>query len=451
MSDEIKLSEFSADALKEVGNICGSHAANSLSHIINAPVKVTSPRLEIIPVSKFPEFAGGENVPTICLLGKMEGSISGAILLFFPASEVSRFAKVLRKDDSTTAKEIGSAMLSSFSEAVASFFGLSSMPAIKTSLSSGEMHALASSSAAQLGIPSQRLVFLNTRFMLQPNETICRLYMSLTQEDLGKIMNTKAPAALSHEYASFSEMLGIFEKLVNIEAKLDAYIRNSRVPLREKRAFLRSHGDGELSSSRLFKFISAVLSSVGIGNEISISSPQTLVYRFAVKKCNVCKAVSNNSANSCHTTSTALGRFFREALNLANEVKELECRKGGASACVHEVSLEQIDVFSVLPESRDLAVLDAISKGAHTSEDIGKITRLPSADVVDSLEILSRHGILSRSNGGVAITELGQVFITFAQNAPRAAEESTEGWDDVSRLDAAPQKVSAHTAKAPWE
>ena len=53
------LSEMQLDALREVGNIGAGHAATALSQLVDKPIHLTYPELEIIPIGDVPKVFGG--------------------------------------------------------------------------------------------------------------------------------------------------------------------------------------------------------------------------------------------------------------------------------------------------------------------------------------------------------------------------------------------------------
>lgn len=60
MTELKTLTDFQADALKEVGNIGIGHATTSLSQMVNKQVGISLPELKLIPLMKVPIFLKNE-------------------------------------------------------------------------------------------------------------------------------------------------------------------------------------------------------------------------------------------------------------------------------------------------------------------------------------------------------------------------------------------------------
>jgi len=52
MMETITLNEMQRDALQEVANIGASHAATALSQMVNKPIQVGIPRIDVVPIEK---------------------------------------------------------------------------------------------------------------------------------------------------------------------------------------------------------------------------------------------------------------------------------------------------------------------------------------------------------------------------------------------------------------
>jgi hypothetical protein len=147
---------------------------------------------------------------------------------------------------------------------------------------------------------------------------------------------------------------------------------------------------------------------------------------FQVEDCNVCKIIpASKGGNTCYTTTTTLGRIFSELLGIGCEVWEVECAKNNASACVHQVSMEQLDVFQVLPKGDDVDFLDRLSLEAV------ELTSLSPGELRVA-DVYAQYGVITMKNGIVGLTELGKIFLTFAKNKPSeevAAPEDKPPWE----------------------
>jgi predicted hydrocarbon binding protein len=278
---------------------------------------------------------------------------------------------------------------------------------------------------SKLGRRAEKAVFFNTNFIFS-DVVLCHFFLSLNYDDVSSIMKAQVPEFVS-EYGSFADMLETFEKLKNVEVKLYQRLKETQVPQEEVRSFLRNFEDSGISGETLYSRIIDLLEACGIGDGITMERVSPLEYSFSVPNCNICRAMPPISqGNSCYTTSTALGRIFSELLRIGCEVKELKCAKTGSEACVHLVSLEQLDVFSILPEHKDLEFLNTLTQGSLP------LNQLPRG-VEETIHTLKQFGILDDADGKLDMTELGKIFLTFTRNRPQQSEGVME------------------EKKAPWE
>lgn len=92
MTDVKILTEFQADALKEVGNIGIGHATTSLSQMVNKRVWITFPDLKLLPLLSLPALIRNEE-PVVGVILELKGDAKGYLLLLLS----KRTAKILIK------------------------------------------------------------------------------------------------------------------------------------------------------------------------------------------------------------------------------------------------------------------------------------------------------------------------------------------------------------------
>lgn len=73
----IELGQLAADALREVGNIGAAHAATALSEILNQPVDMQVPQVELIPFDDITEVVGGPETVVIGIFLRVQGDVPG--------------------------------------------------------------------------------------------------------------------------------------------------------------------------------------------------------------------------------------------------------------------------------------------------------------------------------------------------------------------------------------
>lgn len=408
---ELNLSEFRKDALQELGNMSASHAANSLSELVGDKVEVTAPKLNVVKIKDLHEIVNGDE-KVIPVYSRIFGGISGSVLMLFPsdlgAEKVEKFGKK---------------MMLSLSNALASFFGVKLKPTT-TLLPIGKPVAILNHLREKLGGGVEKAVFFRTNFLHNGN-VICHFFLSFNYDDVSQIMKTQVPE-FNEDYGSFSSMLETFEKLKGVEFKLYDILKETKIPREETRSFLRNFDPEGLKEEPLYKRLISILEACNIGKNITIIKAAPLELVFTITDCTICKLTPKTiKKNSCYTTSTTLGRIFLELLRIGCEVREVECKKNDGTACVHQVNMEQLDVFQILPDSRDLDFLTQVSNNSV------ELTTLSPGDLKIA-DLYAHYGITSIDNGVVSITDLGKIFLTFAKNKPqleKAEQEDKPPWE----------------------
>jgi len=444
----VNLSTFAKDALREVGNIGSSHSAGSLSELLSSKVEITPPVIDVIAGTEVAERIGEEEM--IVSAYHFGDDITGTLLFFYPLTGAREVGKriggvnTLMELDNLLQK-VSRKMADSFARAISDFFAVDvkvSSPRLDESRI-GSIPELLSA----LGMGNNGALFFSTTLQ-DSGRTYCHLFFYLNEEDVGRIMNVELQT-FEDEPLNFSEIIGSFEKVFEVEERLNDYLEAISVPPKAVREFLRSSGSG-FSENRLRRLLEQVLIRAGIGEEVFFEVKAPLTYLLRVERCNVCRMVQGGA---CHTTSTAVGRFFMENLKIGVTVREVECRNSGGGACVHEVCLEQIDAFSVLPTASDIVILNLLEKAPMELQELIEKSELPEKEVKESLEILEYYGIVERRGARVEITSLGEVFLTFARNAYPGKEEYDDSWDDIAEIERRIElrKQSMPEEKAPWE
>lgn len=467
MEENLGLSELTKSALVEILNIAASHSANTISDQINAPVQIISPSLNIITLNTLPEIVEESFESAFVVCGDLQGSISGSVVLFFPLQNSAILLDMLggdgkkimenSKENFRPIQEIGHMMLSSFAEAVSGFFG-ADVSVGNFFSGAGKVRLIIDHLKGRLDGGKGSSIFVNTNFSLESKQNICHLYLSLTPGDLDRLLGAEVPE-FSDEFESLTDMVGAFEELTKIESRLNDYIENVDVPIDAKRRFLRSIDPAEFEKNRLRGLIINMLLASKVGDNINILQKGPFGYEFIVEGCKVCDIFPTEGTKSCYTTATALGRFFLETLGMGNEVEEIKCVKTGDPACVYNMKLESIDVFSFMPNLNDINIMKCLADGTGDMNEIVKRLEISTNDGVRSYLILEYYDILNLSEDSASLTDTGRVLLNFAQKPPTEEEKTPEDWDNLGNIkqkihSSKPQEtfeVGFEEAKAPWK
>src|SRR5690606_2979900 len=134
-------SEFSTvqlDALKEVINIGGGNAATSLSQLINKPVHMTVPTIEVMAYEDMFEQVMSEDTMIDAVLTKMFGQAEGVCLLVGLEEDMKHLASIMLPENSETnpemidsaLKELANILVNSFLNAVTKLLDINLLTSI---------------------------------------------------------------------------------------------------------------------------------------------------------------------------------------------------------------------------------------------------------------------------------------------------------------------------------
>lgn len=132
---EVKiLTEFQADALKEVGNIGIGHATTSLSQFVNKRVWITFPDLKLLPLVTIPALIQNSD-PVVGVVLELKGDAKGYLLLLLSKRTAKTLVKYVMGDADETKpfdememsvlKETGNIMGGTYVSSLSNFLGLS--------------------------------------------------------------------------------------------------------------------------------------------------------------------------------------------------------------------------------------------------------------------------------------------------------------------------------------
>ena len=141
MDDVRELKARQLDALKEVANIGGGHAATALSQMTNRRVMISVPRITIVRLEEVPELIGAPNEVVAAVLMHMLGDLTGRTLLLFPERVSLRLCDMLlrRPSGGTTAlgtleqsalKEAGNILSGAYMNALSEFMQMLLLPSV---------------------------------------------------------------------------------------------------------------------------------------------------------------------------------------------------------------------------------------------------------------------------------------------------------------------------------
>lgn len=143
MMDELlgNLGEFKLDVLKEIGNIGAGNAATALSTLLNRPIDMAVPQVELLPFESVADAVGGAEQVVIAIYFRVEGDAPGHLFFMLecqPAKQLlSQLMNVQSQDEysftdieTSALCEIGNILCGSYLSSLADFTSLSMSPTV---------------------------------------------------------------------------------------------------------------------------------------------------------------------------------------------------------------------------------------------------------------------------------------------------------------------------------
>lgn len=192
-------SEFSTvqlDALKEVINIGGGNAATSLSQLINKPVHMTVPIIEVMAYEDMFEQVMSEDTMIDAVLTKMFGQAEGVFLLVGLEEDMKHLASIMLPENSETnpemldsaMKELANILVNSFLNAVTKLLDINLLTSIPL-LTRDMFGAIVSSVYMETGQYDDTILILKNEFYYMGERMEAALYFVPTPGVLDKLFS----------------------------------------------------------------------------------------------------------------------------------------------------------------------------------------------------------------------------------------------------------------------
>jgi chemotaxis protein CheC len=169
-----ELTDMQLDALREVGNIGAGHAATALSQLVDKPISLTNPELEIVPIGDVPKVFGGPEQLVGAIYLRMLGDISGGILFMMPRDSALSLIDLMHSRPPGTTKSFGhdeealvthvaSILASSYVAAIARMADLNILPSTP-SFALDMAGAILQVAITEVGMTAMSALFVRTSF-----------------------------------------------------------------------------------------------------------------------------------------------------------------------------------------------------------------------------------------------------------------------------------------------
>ncbi|MDO7905810.1 chemotaxis protein CheC [Paenibacillus sp. JX-17] len=191
------LEEFKLDILKEVGNIGAGNAATALSRLLDKPIDMGVPKVQMLPFEEIAESVGGAERIVIAIFFRVEGEAPGNLFFIVTPnaakSLLSRLAGMetaeeeqFNEMEQSALSEIGNILAGSYLSSLADFTKLSMYPTVPA-LAMDMAGAILSYGLLQFGQMGDDALLIDTTFLEGENKVEGQFFLIPDPESFGKI------------------------------------------------------------------------------------------------------------------------------------------------------------------------------------------------------------------------------------------------------------------------
>lgn len=189
--------ELNMDVLKEVGNIGAGHAATALSRLLNKPIDMAVPKVQVLPFEEVCERVGGSERVVVAVFLRVDGDAPGNLffILGIEAAKnlLKRLAGINVEQDETfndmemsALNEIGNILAGSYLSSLADFTNLYMTPTVPA-LAIDMAGAILAYGLLQFGQMGDDALLIDTTFLEGSNEVEGKFFLIPDPESFAKI------------------------------------------------------------------------------------------------------------------------------------------------------------------------------------------------------------------------------------------------------------------------
>lgn len=193
------LNELHIDVLKEIGNIGSGNAATSLSTMLDHPVSISIPHVEILDYNQVVEDLGGPETMIVGMLLSMQDDVSGMMMFLLHqdfahmtlgtllGTEINSYEEIDEMGFSALS-EVANIMAASYVNAMSALTGLSiniTPPALTVDM----LGAIMSVPAIHYANISDKIIFISDEFGGETHKAPAHILMIPDIQSLEKIMS----------------------------------------------------------------------------------------------------------------------------------------------------------------------------------------------------------------------------------------------------------------------
>jgi chemotaxis protein CheC len=194
------LKDFKMDVLKEVGNIGAGNAATALSQLLNKPIDMAVPKVQLLSFEEITEKVGGAENLVYAVFLRVEGEAPGNLFFILTpdaaTSLLSRVAGIevsggdeLSEMELSALNEIGNILAGSYLSSLADFTSLSMYPTVPA-LAMDMAGAILGYGLLQFGQMGDDALLIDTTFLEGQDEIEGQFFLIPDPESFPKIFKS---------------------------------------------------------------------------------------------------------------------------------------------------------------------------------------------------------------------------------------------------------------------
>lgn len=195
-----KLEGFKMDVLKEVGNIGAGNAATALSQLLDKPIDMAVPKVQILPFEKIADKVGGPEQIVLAVFFRVEGEAPGNLFFILTPEAgkglLHRLAGIEASEEEffnemeqSALSEIGNILAGSYLSSLADFTQLSMTPTVP-GLAMDMAGAILNYGLIQFGEMGDDALLIDTTFLEGKEEVEGQFFLIPDPESFDKIFQS---------------------------------------------------------------------------------------------------------------------------------------------------------------------------------------------------------------------------------------------------------------------
>lgn len=229
-------------------------------------------------------------------------------------------------------------------------------------------------------------------------------------------------------FSSFAEAVSALGRMTTLESAIDASLKDSKIPARDTRAFLKARTVEAATNSPLIQYFSDIFRQVGLGNLI-LTGTENFRMRFRTHDSPVVDLYSSIHNKTCYITVDAIARFVQQGMGIPCNVEEIACRSQNGERCEFEVAMQPLAVYQVVLDTTDRAILKSMIEGRFDRDALATEHKIVSDEVDYRAGVLEQYHLHKAGKP----TDIGTTFDRYGQ-PPRDDEDFPPPWHRLAEI-----------------